>query len=339
LNNDSKRQIKQKRLNSIAIPSLCLYEMNRASPPGNSAMFRRGIEEKPPNRPAFHYKPLDPSVDCIRLLALLPYDERRPDIVRCKLFTVRFSEKPEYEALSYTWGESKPAETILLNGEPFAIQENLYNALDNLRPTGDRPRMLWADAICIDQGNLEERKRQVGLMDYIYTRASTVLIWLGRGTAEVQKIFAKKFMDLEQFYHTQEQKEEQAKWRQWVYQRTSWTRLWVIQEIGLSKNLRVCIGRFSKHWDKFLVCLNENGNNKHKYEDDLIRKLDQKRKGRHGKDNRLEKLLEDFQYARCKDQRDKVYGLLGLAYDCQDGSIEPDYTKPLFGLYTDLLTW
>jgi hypothetical protein len=137
--------------------------------------------------------------------------------------------------------------------------------------------MLWADAICIDQGNLEERKRQVGLMDYIYTRASTVLIWLGRGTAEVQKIFAKKFMDLKpRFYHTEEQKEELEKWCEWVYQRTYWTRLWVIQEISLSKNLRVCIGRFSKPWDNFLVCLNKNGNNKHKYEDDLIRKLDQK---------------------------------------------------------------
>jgi hypothetical protein len=103
--------------------------------------------------------------------------------------------------------------------------------------------------------------------------------------------------------------------------------------------MRVCIGGLSKSWDNFLVCLDKYKNNKHKYEDDLIRKLDQKRKGRHGRDNRLEKLLEDFQYARCKDQRDKVYGLLGLAYDCQDGSIEPDYTKPLFGLYTDLLTW
>jgi hypothetical protein len=181
------------------------------------------MEEKPSNRPAFHYTPLDPSVDCIRLLALLPYDKRRPDIVRCKLSTVRFSEKPEYEALSYTWGESKPAETILLYGEPFAIQENLYNALDNLRPTGGWPRVLWADAICIGQGNLEERKRQVGLMDYIYTRASTVLIWLGRGTAEVQKIFAEKFMGLEgRFYLTEKQKEELEKWCRWVYQRTYW---------------------------------------------------------------------------------------------------------------------
>ena len=49
--------------------------------------------------------------------------------------------------------------------------------------------------------------------------------------------------------------------------------------------------------------------------------------------------MEDFKYTRCKDPRDKIYGLLGLAHDCQDGSIEVDYTKPLFGLYRDVLTW
>jgi hypothetical protein len=227
--------------------------MDRSSPPSNSAMFRRSMEEKPSNRPAFPYKPLDPSVDCIRLLALFPCDKRRPDIVRCKLFTVRFAEKPLYEALSYTWGESKPAETILLNGEPFAIQENLYNALDTLRPTGDGPRMLWADAICINRGNLEERKRQVGLMDYIYTRASTVLIWLGRGTPEVQEVFAKKFKPLKRpTFPTTKQKEEldraatkRKRWCQWVYQRTYWTRLWVIQEVGLSKKIE------SLYWASF----------------------------------------------------------------------------------------
>jgi len=300
--------------------------------------------EKTP--PAFRYKPLDPSVDCIRLLALYPYDKRRPETVKCKLFTVRFSEKPEYEALSYTCGDSKSTETIRLDGEPFAIQENLYNALDNLRPTGRRPRMLWADAICIDQSNLQERKRQVGLMDYIYTRASTVLIWLGRGTAEVQKAFEDD-LDRNTFKSPSLAKrgEELArrrtrrqKWCQWVCERSYWTRLWVIQEIGLSKNLKVCIGRRSRLWDNFLNCLRYK-NYGQSYEYDLIYKLDKKRKGRHGRDNRLEKLLEDFQYAGCKDRRDKVYGLLGLAYDCQDGSIEPDYTKSLFDLYTDVLTW
>lgn len=306
-------------------------------------------------RASFRYTPLDPSVDCIRLLALYPYDKRNPERIECELRTVTFSQKPMYEALSYTWGDSNPTEMIWLDGQPFAMHENLYNALDNLRPIGRQPRMLWADAICIDQSNLDERKRQVGLMDYIYTRASTVLIWLGRGTPEVQKGYLEvsKSMDFP-LYLSSKQRQSVARnkqscqnWQQWVYRRSHWTRLWVIQEIGLSKRLRVCIGRQSESWDCFLRCLElkhfkrrgYGTDDEYEYEHNLICKLDEKRKGRHGSDNRLERLLEDFQYAGCKDRRDKVYGLLGLAYDCQDGSVEPDYTKSLFGLYTDVLTW
>jgi hypothetical protein len=224
----------------------------------------------------------------------------------------------------------------MLDGEPFLIQGNLYDALYDLRPDGNRPRMLWADAICIDQRNLEERKRQVGLMDYIYTRASTVLIWLGCGAAEVEKTFAEinSYKDWLVKVSTKEKK-----YCDWVCKRSYWTRLWVIQEIGLSKNLRVCIGRSSRPWDDFLRCLNRHSSGNFHYENDLINNLDRKRKGRHGSENNLEKLLEDFQYARCKDPRDKIYGLLGLAHDCQDGSIEVDYTKSPFGLYTDVLTW
>lgn len=81
------------------------------------------------SQPSFRYKPLNPSVDCIRLLALYPDDKRRPETLRCELRTVTFLEKPKYEALSYTWGDSNPTETIRLDGRLFAIQENLYNAL------------------------------------------------------------------------------------------------------------------------------------------------------------------------------------------------------------------
>jgi hypothetical protein len=200
--------------------------------------------------------------------------------------------------------------------------------------------MLWADAICIDQRNLEERKRQVGLMDYIYTRASTVLIWLGCGTAEVENTFNEIFLNPQCANGMRYCGIEVKNFCAWVCKRSYWTRLWVIQEIGLSKDLRVCIGRSSRPWDTFLRCLNH-----HKHDADfdyaygLINNLDKKRKDRHGSENRLEKLLKDFQYAGCKDPRDKIYGLLGLAHDCQDGSIEVDYTKPLFGLYTDVLKW
>jgi hypothetical protein len=43
--------------------------------------------------------------------------------------------------------------------------------------------MLWVDAICINQGNNEERAQQVQLMAKIYSRATRVLVWLGETAA------------------------------------------------------------------------------------------------------------------------------------------------------------
>jgi hypothetical protein len=109
---------------------------------------------------------------------LKPHNEKEhASIVRCKLSHVTFGEKPQYEALSYTWGDPNDLEDIIINGLKIKVRANLYSALRHLRTK--EPRVLWADAICIDQGNFQERTYQVGLMDYIYTRASCVLVWLG----------------------------------------------------------------------------------------------------------------------------------------------------------------
>lgn len=56
------------------------------------------------------------------------------------------------------------------------------------------PRILWADAVCIDQSDVEEKSHQVNLMGEIYGRASRVLIWLGEdpdGDAEEALRFIK----------------------------------------------------------------------------------------------------------------------------------------------------
>jgi hypothetical protein len=155
--------------------------------------------------------------------------------------------------------------------------------------------MLWTDAICIDQHNLEGRKRQVRLVDYIHTHAPTVLIWLGRGTAEVEKTFAETFVGYKDPFRKNWARNREERYCDWVCKRSYWTRLWVIQEIGLSKNLRFCIGRSSQSWDYFLRSLKHyRCGDAFDYEYDLIENLDRNRKGRHGGENRLEKLLEDF---------------------------------------------
>ena len=322
--------------------------------------------------PPFEYEPLDTSADCIRLLAIDPLEEG-DETVKCSLTNVRFSEKLDYEALSYTWGLPTPTRKIWVNGKPIDIRKNLHDALICLRRSR-KSRLLWADAICIDQSNIEERKFQVGFMDYIYTRAAKVLIWLGRAEPTVEKAFAEMGEDVKEVDN------DLKACLEWMCNQSYWKRLWVIQEIALSRNLRVYVGPHPQSWDRFLLHLTKYKNRdrevygptsarrglqiletdisppRRRYYDrtsvtdpaqetviskktadqiDLIRDLGAKRLDRHGSANRLEQLLEDFQYAECEEPRDKIYGLLGLAHDCR--SIPADYSRPLFDLYSDIL--
>ncbi|OCL08879.1 hypothetical protein AOQ84DRAFT_292279 [Glonium stellatum] len=60
-------------------------------------------------------------------------------------------EKLDYEALFYTWGNIHSMDIIDLNGRPFTVRKNLLDALWQLR-LRDRPRRLWADALCTGWG-------------------------------------------------------------------------------------------------------------------------------------------------------------------------------------------
>lgn len=60
------------------------------------------------------------------------------------------------------------------------ITNSLGRALEKLVPWS-RGTYLWADGICINQGNFAERNQQVTLMGDIYGRASKVLAHLGDG--------------------------------------------------------------------------------------------------------------------------------------------------------------
>ena len=60
------------------------------------------------------------------------------------------------------------------------IKPNLAAALRELRDEIS-VRILWIDAICINQSNPEERNQQVPMMADIYGQASRVCVWLGDG--------------------------------------------------------------------------------------------------------------------------------------------------------------
>jgi hypothetical protein len=142
------------------------------------AYFRRGQHEAVQGTHRFVYEPLDSGKPEIRLLKLLPGSNAK--WVECTLFKASLDDKQlKYETLSYTWGSCLTTNAIVIDKMLFPVTANLEAALRRLRRP-DEPRILWVDAICINQQDSAERSQQVGLMKRIYSQASNVVIWLGR---------------------------------------------------------------------------------------------------------------------------------------------------------------
>lgn len=90
-------------------------------------------------------------------------------------------EQPQFEAISYVWGDAIFDQKIACDpkkGTILHITPTLRNALRQVRLT-DKPRAVWADSICINQQDKDEKGYQVGLMGRIYGQSSCTLICLG----------------------------------------------------------------------------------------------------------------------------------------------------------------
>lgn len=69
----------------------------------------------------------------------------------------------------------------MCDGKPVHVGQNLYSALSYLRRTNE-PRVIWADALCINQTDDLEKSRQIALMSSICKAARRVVLWLGEPT-------------------------------------------------------------------------------------------------------------------------------------------------------------
>ncbi|TAQ89705.1 hypothetical protein B7494_g1990 [Chlorociboria aeruginascens] len=272
---------------------------------------------------AFKYEPLDHSAlrPSIRLVILEP--GIRESSIRIGLVHKSFGDRPIYEALSYTWGSPDVLKIIQLNGINVNVRENLWSALVHLRDPVVQ-RVLWIDAISINQDDNEERNNQVRLMAYIYSRAETVLVWLGLPPLHLDISPNGDF----------ENPSLRGNELSFVSSCAYWKRLWIVQEIGAATKLMVYCGQNYWGWDSFFEQI-KNGSADHTTGPAL--KLAKQREGRHGDSFLLANLLEVCQDSLCDEPRDHVYGFVGIAHDCQDDSFPIDYSKSLFELYQDVM--
>jgi hypothetical protein len=86
--------------------------------------------------------------------------------------------KPEYETISYVWGDTALVEKCLVGDKSIPIPASAGSALRCMR-LPDAIRTLWIDCICIDQSNDCEKGHQVGLMADIFQSSRRTLAHLG----------------------------------------------------------------------------------------------------------------------------------------------------------------
>lgn len=136
----------------------------------------------------FVHSPIDLSKTAIRVARLCKGYYTDPVI--CELFEAYLDpdEIVPYAALSYVWGDESEKQQIYINEKRALVTSNLFKALKSLRQM-DKDKVLWVDAICIDQANNKEKGHQVGQMRLVYERAEEVIIWLGESDAKIDILF------------------------------------------------------------------------------------------------------------------------------------------------------
>jgi hypothetical protein len=228
----------------------------------------------------------------------------------------------------------------------LSITANLAQALPYLQ-LEEEERVLWIDAICIDQENLTERGQQVGRMADIYKLADRVVIWLGpqdrhtelalqtvvRLAAEVDVNFAtgevsersEGPMSLPSYDRTATESLIS------LFQRPWFERLWIWQEVhARPENAIVLMGDCRIMWKtirKFLVRFMSEYKIISVHAE-LLQLLQQAVKLSQSIGTRnLTMLLDATTHCKCADDRDRVFALLGMLDPSERLNIEPDYAK------------
>ncbi|QDS68455.1 hypothetical protein FKW77_010822 [Venturia effusa] len=315
-----------------------------------------------PALPTYKYDPIDEHVDQFRFLKLHPGPKSAAIQIEIGIFSPH--QLPFYEALSYTWGDLSDTGLISVGLDPaktLSVTRNLYDALLHLRYE-TKPRLLWIDAICIDQSNLEERGSQVQKMGQIYKRANRVVVWLGPEADDsthamklIEFLASKVEVDWDALaIKPSLDGADEPHWadcnavlslsaRDWralysLLGRVWFERLWVRQEIVLAqKTVVVSCGTTTILWDDFrnsIYLLHAKPSNSM---DQLSSEESTQFFARcqhiylmanYKSSTATWRMLRNAGPSKCSDPRDKVYANLGLIQESEgDIGLKPNYDQ------------
>ncbi|KAL9078009.1 MAG: hypothetical protein Q9157_003069 [Trypethelium eluteriae] len=179
--------------------------------------------------------------------------------IQITLREVSFNALEQYEAISYPWEGQEPSKNILCNGQEIQVTENLFDTLRKFRFRG-LPRILWADALCIDQNNNRERSHQVQSMHRIFSGVKRVLVWLGKESSRDEQAISSvseiapiaRYFSNDFLLHFILKYSYFDKLRP-LFERGYFLRLWVVQETVLAKEVVLPLGDIDISWDLLLI--------------------------------------------------------------------------------------
>jgi hypothetical protein len=235
------------------------------------------IEEKCwTTRKPYEYEDIDSAAGEIRLLRL-----RRQWLfwghLHGSIEVVRVDAAPEYEAMSYRWtfgskGPEVRMRTIFVdNGDPpirgrsLMIPSSAWEMLHAMSSL-QVERLVWIDAICINQKNKKEKSSQIPLMGQIYSKAARVVVWpgdrfdSGMASALVLRLFIANYMFEardEEFRSLFEDEIERTAWKAMVrlFGDPYFTRIWCVQEVALGEVTDILLGNRRISWEVFAETL------------------------------------------------------------------------------------
>lgn len=311
---------------------------------------KRSRSENNQSCPTFQYRPLDREAGGLRFLRLYPPGPGGQ--IQCQLHhtnEIRSTPPKRYTALSYVWGPPHPTRPILINGCAFSVRSNLFDFLETYANVEATPQGvdLWIDAICINQADYRERNHHVQAMAEIYTKAEKTVAWLGPSSWESEWLYAflknsPRGVDiLDTVYRESGTEKSGLPYRthplcqavQFVTFLEYWTRLWIVQEVCLSRTVEFWLGKrsFSAFMLRRLVqctpALRANGI-EHTNISKVLKAACYIRAGSTGT---LESAIYNFGEFGCEDKHDVVYALLGMTevYPRSSAVMEVKYQESL----------
>ncbi|KAI0914183.1 HET-domain-containing protein [Ustulina deusta] len=321
--------------------------------------YQQGLPERA-TLPPYQYQPLN--VGEIRLL-ILRKSPFYPSVVQAEMVHQPIYPPPDYEAVSYRWGSSELTEEIVVDGCRFPVTKAAFNLLLARRSVW-RKRILWIDAICINQEDLQEKSEQVQLMRDIYHRASRVIVYPGGDwRSRLAGSLVNELWSLGYQYNTDNMDwlSDEARSPRWramadLFSNEYFNRAWVIQEVAVGQKTELYIAGTYIPWMVFASvvewCFQSNRRHLLSGSADKERRTwrtsqtfenvtvmtilrpeseawtDAAGNLTHAID--LENLLFITSNFRSADPRDKVFGLIGIARNAGDAALTtPNYSLPV----------